>query len=175
MKLNCIIIEDEPLALERVKGFIDKTPFLNLLDAFDNALDGLNYLRNNSIDLLFLDINMDEISGIELLEQMKPDFAVIITTAYDQYALKGYELNVTDYLLKPFNFQRFLSAVNKVQTKNTEKQRFFIKGDKKYHQIASEDILFIEAYGNYTKVFFLIVIHAIIYASTFLKNESILS
>lgn len=113
-KISCIIIEDEPLALERTKGFVDKIPFLNLCGTFDNALDGLAYLKSNKVDLL-LDINMDELTGIELLESSKIESQVIITTAYQEYAIKGYELNVTDYLLKPFTFDRFLKAVSKAQ------------------------------------------------------------
>ena len=112
-RYSCIIIEDEPLALERTKSFVNKIPFLNLLATFDNALNGLSYLKENKVDLLFLDINMDELSGIELLESSKIESQVIITTAYQEYAIKGYELNVTDYLLKPFTFDRFLKAVNK--------------------------------------------------------------
>ena len=110
----CIIIEDEPLALEKTKDFIGKVPFLELSATFDNALTGLAYLKSNRVDLLFLDINMDELSGIELLESSKITSQVIITTAYQEYSLKGYELQITDYLLKPFAFSRFLQAVNKV-------------------------------------------------------------
>ena len=87
-KISCIIIEDEPLALERTKAFVDKIPFLNLCGTFDNALDGLSYLRSNKVDLLFLDINMDELTGIELLESSKIESQVIITTAYQEYAIK---------------------------------------------------------------------------------------
>src|SRR3977135_1322597 len=129
-KLSCIIIEDEPLALEKTKGFVSKVPFLHLAATFDNALTGLNYLNNNKVDLLFLDINMDELSGIELLESSKINSQVIITTAYQEYALKGYELQITDYLLKPFTFNRFLQAVNKalenLNQRTTEKQPDFI-------------------------------------------------
>ena len=114
-KYTCIIIEDEPLALEKTKDFVNKVPFLHLSATFDNALTGLTYLNNNKVDLLFLDINMDELSGIELLESSKINSQVIITTAYQEYALKGYELQITDYLLKPFTFNRFLQAVNKAQ------------------------------------------------------------
>ena len=114
-KYSCIIIEDEPLALEKTKDFVTKVPFLNLSATFDNALTGLTYLNNNRVDLLFLDINMDELSGIELLESSKITSQVIITTAYQEYALKGYELQITDYLLKPFTFNRFLQTVNKAQ------------------------------------------------------------
>ena len=133
VKYSCIIIEDEPLALERTKSFVTKIPFLDLCGTFDNALKGLSYLKTNKVDLLFLDINMDELSGIELLESSNIDSQVIITTAYQEYAIKGYELNVTDYLLKPFTFDRFLKAVNKaqenlVQPLNTAQQDFiFVK------------------------------------------------
>ena len=112
-KHRCIIIEDEPLALERTKGFVAKIPFLQLLSAFDNAMEGLAFLKSNPVDVLFLDINMDELSGIELLESTKLNCQVILTTAYSEFALKGYDLHVTDYLLKPFSFERFLQAVDK--------------------------------------------------------------
>lgn len=112
---TCIIIEDEPLALEKTKDFVLKVPFLTLSATFDNALTGLSYLNNNKVDLLFLDINMDELSGIELLESSKISSQVILTTAYQEYALKGYALQITDYLLKPFTFNRFLQAVNKAR------------------------------------------------------------
>ena len=138
-KISCIIIEDEPLALERAKGYIEKIPFLNLLCFFDNALDGLSYLKSNPVDLLFLDINMDELSGIQLLENVQFKGDVIITTAYDQYALKGYELNVTDYLLKPYSFERFLQAIDKVEQKtpvqNTEQDFLFIKTENAWSRI----------------------------------------
>src|ERR1700712_4904094 len=114
-KYTCIIIEDEPLALEKTKNFVNKVPYLYLAATFDNALDGLAYLKKNKVEVLFLDINMDELSGIELLESSKINSQVIITTAYQEYALKGYELRITDYLLKPFTFNRFLQAVNKAQ------------------------------------------------------------
>src|SRR3978361_678832 len=121
-KRSCIIIEDEPLALEKTKDFVEKVPFLQLAATFDNALTGLAYLKNNKVDLLFLDINMDELTGIELLESTKITSQVIITTAYQEYALKGYELHITDYLLKPFEFSRFLQAVNKAQENLAQKK-----------------------------------------------------
>lgn len=114
-KYTCIIIEDEPLALQRTKGFVDKIPFLQLVGTFEDSMSGLTFLKTNKVDLLFLDINMDELSGIELLESSRIESQVIITTAYQEYAIKGYELNVTDYLLKPFSFDRFLKAVSKAQ------------------------------------------------------------
>lgn len=157
-RCTCIIIEDEPLALERTKNFVVKIPLLNLLGSFDNALDGLAFLKTNKVDLLFLDINMDELSGIELLESSKITSEVIITTAYQEYALKGYELNVTDYLLKPFTFNRFLQAVNKVQEKLsvqlTEAPRdfIFVKTENRLEKISFNDILYIEGMRDYRRI-----------------------
>ena len=129
MNISCIIIEDEPLAMERTKSFVSKLPFLNLLACFESGIDAIEFLKSNKVDLLFLDINMDELSGIQLLESIKIESEVIITTAYNEYALKGYELNVTDYLLKPFTLERFIQAANKAQNnlakhKTTEEKNF---------------------------------------------------
>ncbi|MES2382555.1 MAG: response regulator transcription factor [Bacteroidota bacterium] len=158
-RYNCIIIEDEPLALERTKDFVNKIPFLQLCATFDNALTGLMYLQNNQVDLLFLDINMDELSGIELLESSNITCQVIITTAYQEYALKGYELNVTDYLLKPFTFNRFLQAVNKAQknilvpTIDAAPNDFiFIKTENRLEKVAFNDIIFIEGMRDYRRI-----------------------
>lgn len=157
-KYTCIIIEDEPLALDKTKGFIEKIPFLSLNATFDNALTGLTYLNSNKVDLLFLDINMDELSGIELLESSKIISQVILTTAYQQYALKGYELQVTDYLLKPFTFNRFLQAVNKAQEnlshRATEKKVdfVFVKTENRLEKIVINDILYIEGMRDYVRI-----------------------
>ncbi len=155
---SCIIIEDEPLALERTKGFVNKTSFLNLCGTFDNALNGLFYLKSHKVDLLFLDINMDELSGIELLESSKIDSQVIITTAYQEYAIKGYELNVTDYLLKPFTFDRFIKAVNKAQ-ENINKSLtnapigfIFVKTENRLEKINLSEILYIEGMRDYRRI-----------------------
>lgn len=158
IKYSCIIIEDEPLALERTKEFVLKTPFLNLLETFDNALDGLAFLNANKVDVLFLDINMDELSGIELLESSRLDCQVIITTAYSEYALKGYELNIADYLLKPFSFERFLQAVNKIQRNRTDRSNelntkyIFVKTENRLEKITIEEILFIEGMRDYRRI-----------------------
>lgn len=157
-KYTCIIIEDEPLALERTKDFTLKIPFLNLSATFDNALSGLAFLKTNKVDLLFLDINMDELTGIELLESSNLDCQIIITTAYQEYALKGYELNVTDYLLKPFTFNRFLQAVTKVQehlnqrTPDTPLEYIFIKTENRLEKINLIDILYIEGMRDYRRI-----------------------
>lgn len=157
-KFACIIIEDEPLALERTRSFVSKIPFLNLCGTFDNALDGLAYLKANKVDLLFLDINMDELSGIELLESSKINCQVIITTAYQEYAIKGYELSVTDYLLKPFTFDRFLKAVNKAQENSLQSQLnaplefIFVKTENRLDKVTINDILFIEGMRDYRRI-----------------------
>lgn len=162
-KINCIIIEDEPLAMERTRDFVNKIPFLNLSATFDNALNGLAYLKKNKVDLLFLDINMDELSGIELLESSKINSQVILTTAYQEYALKGYELNVTDYLLKPFTFNRFLQAVNKAQknlvqnspdsiANNSGVDFIFMKTENRLEKITFTDIIYIEGMRDYRRI-----------------------
>src|SRR5664279_46509 len=157
-KYTCIIIEDEPLALEKTRDFVNKVPFLSLNATFDNALNGLTYLNNNKVDVLFLDINMDELSGIELLESSKINSQVIITTAYQEYALKGYELHITDYLLKPFTFNRFLQAVNKAQEnlsqRITEKQLdfIFVKTENRLEKIMINDILYVEGMRDYLRI-----------------------
>ena len=157
-KYSCIIIEDEPLALERTKAFVDKIPFLNLCGTFDNALDGLSYLRSNKVDLLFLDINMDELTGIELLESSKIESQVIITTAYQEYAIKGYELNVTDYLLKPFTFDRFLKAVRKAQenmsrnNQNGQEENILAKTENRLEKINLSEIIYIEGMRDYRRI-----------------------
>lgn len=158
-KYTCVIIEDEPLALEKTKGFVDKVPFLQLSATFDNALTGLTYLNNNKVDVLFLDINMDELSGIELLESTKITSQVIITTAYQEYALKGYELKITDYLLKPFTFNRFLQAVNKAQENLSHRSSselapefIFVKTENRLEKIMLNEIVYIEGMRDYRRI-----------------------
>ncbi|MFD2587468.1 LytR/AlgR family response regulator transcription factor [Croceitalea marina] len=157
-KYKCIIIEDEPLALERTKEFTQKIPFLDLAATFDNALDGLAFLKTNKVDVLFLDINMDELTGIEFLESSRIESQVIITTAYQEYALKSFELNVTDYLLKPFTFNRFLLAVNKAQenldikTEKKSSEFIFVKTENRLEKINFQDILYIEGMRDYRRI-----------------------
>ena len=157
-KYTCIIIEDEPLALEKTKDFVNKVPFLQLSATFDNALTGLDYLNNNKVDLLFLDINMDELSGIELLQSSKINSQVIITTAYQEYALKGYELQITDYLLKPFAFDRFLQAVNKARgnivnrNPNAVPDFIFVKTENRLDKIMLNEIVYIEGMRDYRRI-----------------------
>ena len=156
--MNCIIIEDEPLALERAADFVKKLPFLNLLSTFDNAIDGLTFLKSHTADLLFLDIKMDEFSGIQLLESTTIEGEVIITTAYDKYALKGYDLNVTDYLLKPYTFERFVQAVDKAYLNLTKSNSgkevdfIFVKTENRLEKINLKDVLYIEGMGSYRRI-----------------------
>src|ERR1700748_1590322 len=133
MRINCIIVEDEPLAQEKIRGYLQRLPYMRLLGVFDNGIDAMNFLQTQPVELIFLDINMGDFSGIQLLESMRIPSAVIITTAYHEYALKGYELNVADYPLKPFTFERWLQAVDKVRAQRmktmpaTEKKFIFVK------------------------------------------------
>lgn len=157
MNINCIIIEDEPLAQERAKGYIAKLSNLNLLGCFDNAIDGRDFLKANSVDLIFLDINMDGLTGIQLLENSQIDAKVIITTAYDKYAMKGYDLNVTDFLLKPYTFERFLKAVDKVESSmatsdKTQNDFIFIKTENRLEKIVLNEIKFIEGMRDYRRI-----------------------
>lgn len=161
MNLTCLIIEDEPLAAEKLEAFVKQVPFLNLSGCYDNALDGMLFLKEHSIDILFLDIQMEKLTGIQLLEILSPKPYVVITSAYSEYALKGYELQVFDYLLKPYSFERFLASVNKVyediQLKNVDKTHdethIFLKTEYRLENVHFKDILFIEGMQGYLKFF----------------------
>ena len=163
--MNCIIIEDEPLALERTAGYVRKLPMLNLLATFDNALEALPLLKTQDVDVLFLDINLGEFSGIQLLETTRISSRVIITTAYPEYALKGYDLNVADYLLKPFTFERFVQAVDKVQNSvqskiqsgfqakaSVQKTFMFVKTEHRLEKVLFSELLYIEGMRDYRKI-----------------------
>lgn len=149
MKITCIIVEDEPLAMQRTASFVRKTPNLELLHCFENALEALGFLNNNKVDLIFLDIQMDELTGIEFLESTKVNSKVIFTTAYEKYALKGFELNVLDYLLKPFTYPRFLQAVHKFKKEQETINYTFIKSGYQLEKLYFDDILYIEGMGDY--------------------------
>jgi len=154
MKITCIIVEDEPLALERAAEYVLRLPLLNLLATFDNALDAFSFLKSNPVDLIFLDINLGTLSGIQLLESSRIDSSVIITTAYQEYALKGFELNVTDYLLKPYTFERFLLAVDKVKIRlmPEDKKFIFVKTENRLEKINLNEILYIEGMRDYRRI-----------------------
>jgi len=162
-----IIIDDEPLAHEIIEEFCSMLPHLQLEKNCYNAMEAMQFLNSNTVDFMFLDINMPKLKGLDFLKTLTNPPKTIITTAYKEHALEGFELNVIDYLLKPFSFDRFVKAINKVTQTHAKRDskildsdksssnhnRFFLKGDKKHHQIHTEDILYIEAYGNYTKVY----------------------
>lgn len=160
MRINCIAVDDEPLALEKLKAFIGKLPQLQLVATFGRASAAIEYLRNNPVQLLFLDIQMDGITGIEMVEQMIEKPQVIFTTAYNEYALKAFELSVTDYLLKPYTFDRFKLAVNKAidyiywqeaasQATPAMVDYIFVKSGYKLVKVFLNDILYIEGMRDY--------------------------
>lgn len=158
MKINCIAIEDEPLALNKIMVFIEQVDYLTLLEGFNNAVDAIGFLKNNAVDLIFLDIRMKQLSGIQFLESLQLKPKVIITSAYDEYALKGYELDVADYLLKPFTFERFLKSVDKVynqlnSTKNDNpNDSIFVKTEYRIERIEIRDILYIQGMKDYLQI-----------------------
>ena len=153
MKITCIIIDDEPSSQNVLKSFINRIDYLELTHVCNDALEALDYLKNNAVDLLFLDINMPQLSGISFYKSLLNPPKVIFTTAYSEYALEGFELEAIDYLLKPFSFERFVKAVSKIKNLNDDKtEHIIIKSDKKLHQIKFDDIIFVEGLGDYIKV-----------------------
>jgi two-component system, LytTR family, response regulator len=155
MKLRCYIIDDEITAREGLKEYIDDTQFLELCGESGDALEAVVPLKELKPDILFLDIHMHSISGIDFLEIYKPEMAVILTTAHPDYAITGYELNVSNYLLKPISYQRFLKAVSKVfDSLETAKEDsspdfIFVRADRKIKKIFITDILYIQSLQNY--------------------------
>ena len=153
MNYTCIAVDDEPLALDKIASFIGQLPFLNLKGIFDNPIDALAFLSDNNVDLLFLDIQMERLTGLDLLAALPERPQVILTTAYSEYALKGYEFEVTDYLLKPYSFERFVQAVNKavkrISVKDIVPDFIFVKTDYRLVKIMLSDILYIEGMRDY--------------------------
>jgi two-component system, LytTR family, response regulator len=159
MKINCIIVEDEPLALERTREFVGKLSFLDLRAEFDNALDALAFLKTEPIHLIFLDINLGEMSGIQFLETSAVKARVIFTTAYQEYTLKAFDLKAADYLLKPFTFERFVQAVDRALERLPKKQTavapnnfIFVKTENRLEKIFLREIIFIEGMRDYRRV-----------------------
>jgi two-component system, LytTR family, response regulator len=161
-KLKCIIVEDEPLAVKVLADYISQVPFLDLQGTFKDAILATEYLRDHGVDLIFLDIHLPKLKGMAFLKTLTHPPAVIITTAYHQYAVEGFDLNVTDYLLKPFEFERFLVAVNKVKTVQAEKHfaedafatkdHLFLNVQKKKVKILFSEIVYIESQREYIKI-----------------------
>ena len=157
MKLKYLIIDDEPIAHDIIQEYSDLLPHLDLVKNCYDALEALVYLNQHSVDLIFLDLNMPKIKGFDFLKTLSNPPKVIVTTAYKEHALEGYELNIIDYLLKPFSFGRFLTAINKVIETTTinqqaDEKRIFLRSNKKHIQVALHQIQYLEAAGNYTKV-----------------------
>ncbi|MBU2951448.1 LytTR family DNA-binding domain-containing protein [Tamlana agarivorans] len=155
--ITCIIIEDQPPAQRILKKYISDVDFLTLKGVFSDAIQAIDFLKTEDIDLMFLDIHLPKISGIEFLKSSKNVSQVILTTAFSEYALESYELNVVDYLLKPFSFQRFFQAVSKVTsikpgTPSEEQKEIFIKSGYEHIKIIIDDILFIESDSDYTEI-----------------------
>src|SRR5664279_6200935 len=155
-EIKCIIIEDEPLAVKVLSDYILQVPFLELQATFKDAIIATDWLRHNSTDLIFLDIHLPKLKGMAFLKTLANPPSVIITTAYHQYAVEGFNLNVTDYLLKPFEFSRFLTAVNKVigHRNLPEEQRefIFVNVQKRKVRIVLSEILYIESQREYIKI-----------------------
>lgn len=161
-EIKCIIIEDEPLAVKVLSDYVAQVPFLKLQATFKDAILATDWLRTNSTDLIFLDIHLPKLKGMAFLKTLSHPPAVIITTAYHQYAVEGFDLNVTDYLLKPVEFERFLVAVNKVQTGERIKEQtneiaetkdhLFLNVQKKKVKILFDEILYIESQREYVKI-----------------------
>ena len=155
MTYRCVTVDDEPLALEKINGFVEQLPLLKLEASFDNSRDALNYLASHPADILFLDIQMDRLTGLDLLAALPEKPQVILTTAYSEYALKGYELEVTDYMLKPYSFERFARAANLAIKRIDEKAAsqsadfIFVKADYRLVKIKLEEILFIEGMRDF--------------------------
>jgi DNA-binding LytR/AlgR family response regulator len=162
MKMKCLIVEDEPIAQEILKGYIERTDLLELVGQFNNAIDAFTFLQTNAVQLLFLDIKMPRMTGIELLRSITHKPKVIITSAYRYYATDAFELDVADYLLKPYAFERFLKGISKVMSEGVvvnsatdtpvpERPFIFVKGNRQLHKIYIGDILYIESQRDYVR------------------------
>jgi two-component system, LytTR family, response regulator len=170
MKIDCIAIDDEPLALDIIRDYARRVPYLNLIATFDNALDSIDFLKSNQVQLMFLDIQMEELTGIQLLSVLKDKPLVVFTTAYDQYALKGYELDAVDYLLKPISFERFIKSADKVYDRLSKTVKHqpvvnesitlqsnhadycFVKTEFHLERVNFCDILYLEGMGDYIMI-----------------------
>ena len=162
MNLKCIVIDDEPYARDLLSDYIGKLPFLELFGSYSNGLDALSVVKQQHIDLIFLDIQMPDITGIDFLKALNDPPKVIFTTAYAEFALDGYELNVLDYLLKPFDFNRFVKAVDKVlktmplnsaePQENSKPDYLFVKDGRDIVKLAFTDILFVKGFKDYVRI-----------------------
>jgi DNA-binding LytR/AlgR family response regulator len=162
MKIKCIIIDDEPLAVEVIQTHLSEFSNMELIGIFNNPIEALSMMENTSIDVIFLDINMPKMNGLEFIRSIGPKTNFIVTTAYREYAVESFDLDVLDYLVKPIPFARFLKSINKLSQKvlteikddySKEKSFIFLKVNKKLVKVKFEDILYIESLKDYIKVF----------------------
>jgi DNA-binding LytR/AlgR family response regulator len=159
--INCIAIDDEPLALEVIKKYVSETPLVNLTGVFTDAIQALTYLKSHKTDLIFLDIHMPDISGLQFIKALKDRPKVIFTTAFSQYAVAGFELEAVDYLVKPFTFDRFMKALMRVKKVLPDIQEhpgnvndyFFVKSEHHSVKINFHDIHYIEGLDDYVKIY----------------------
>jgi len=161
-QISCIIVDDEPLSQDVIREFVNEIPWLRLKGVCFNALEAMEILHEEKIDLIFLDINMPKLTGIKFARSLELAPMIIFTTAYPEYAVEGFELDAVDYLVKPVAFERFLKAVNKAREQadmknsqiNEKTGRYLVlKSDKKIYKIDEKDILYIQSWGDYVKVF----------------------
>ncbi|NJO91657.1 MAG: response regulator, partial [Chloroflexia bacterium] len=168
-KITCLVVDDEPLARAVLKEHIRKIDFLEIVGECRNAIEANSFLLSNRVDLLFLDINMPHLSGLDFLKQLNPAPGVIFTTAYSEYALEGFELDIIDYLLKPINFQRFIKACNKAlrwlgkttritespktENENAKNAFMYLKSQDKMVKVILTDIIAVESQGHYVKIY----------------------
>ncbi|MGK0252692.1 MAG: two-component system response regulator LytT [Mariniflexile sp.] len=163
MKTKCLIIDDEPLAINIIKNYLEQIESFELIDSFSNAIDGLNFLKNNTVDVIFLDINMPVLDGINFIKSLEKPPLLIITSAYNEFAIETYELDVLDYLVKPIEFPRFMKALNKIDRRLDNNKVFhespkdrpylFVKIDKKkMKKIFLDEILIVESLKDYLKI-----------------------
>jgi two-component system LytT family response regulator len=162
-KLNCVIIDDEPLARDVVESFAKAVPFLNVLATFEDPVDALLFVKDQPVDIVFSDIEMPKLNGLEFVRALENSIVVIFITAYRDFALDGFDTGATDYLVKPVRFDRFLKAVNKAKDylelkrsssiQQVTNDRIFIKSEGKLVKILLDEILYVEAQGDYLKIF----------------------
>jgi two-component system, LytTR family, response regulator len=160
--INCIIVDDEPLSRRVIQKYLEDLPHLNLIASCSHAFEAMEVIQKEPVDLIFLDINMPRLSGINFAKTLSNPPLIIFTTAYPEFAVEGFELEAVDYLLKPFSQERFLKAVNKASKlletnqlpkASNEPNFLIIKADKKLYKLNFEDILYLQAYGDYVKIF----------------------
>ena len=162
MTIHCAIIDDEPLAAGLLKSYAEKTPFLHLVGTYGSALEAMKELREHPVQLLFLDIQMPELSGIEFAKVLPSETKIIFTTAFQQYAIEGYKVNALDYLLKPISYEDFMKSANRAldwftvsqkQQTYAEDRFMFVKSDYKLVRVSLDDILYIEGLKDYVRIF----------------------